>query len=396
MIDTQDKVSTQVTRASETLDAIPSPNPEDEGEPFLQPMKSTNTSTNVAPPDSSAPDSPGPHMTPISNLKSADQALNFFVERVLDKPDPIEDDPPRSTLPEDTEDPIENVDTTSTPKPTLVRRMKGQNKTINPNAAQENCGGSKTTQSSLTSPMNSMLPPPTPSRDLQGDLTLGKPLDQSTPAVPNASRKKQPVSKITVPENSTQNTWTTLSQMERSTQSTDDPPMIDELISSPNESVVNLRKTTPMKEPLASGSVKQTPLFLPGTSQYPIPSSDLPATEELSSEREEEEEREQAIVPPSSRVLRSNTQNKTITPYRSLSVLANQRSIFPSTPIEPAPANNSQIKLRLEEEEDSGVSDSDSGSGSDSPPPSHIPKGRRAGAENGGRGKRRSQLAMWS
>lgn len=385
-----------MTHASETPDTIPSPDLEDEGDPLLQAMKSTNASTNVVPPGSSAPDSPGPHMIPISNLKSADQALNFFIERVLDKPDPIEDDTPHSTLPgdfpEEAEDPIETVDTTSTPKPTPVQRMKGRNKTTSPDAAQKNGTGSKTTQSSLTSPMNSMLPPPTPSRD----LTLGKPLDQSTPAVPNAFRKKQLVSETTVPENLTQHTWTTLSQRERSTQSTDDPPMVDELLSSPNESIVKLRKTTPMKKPLSSGSVKQTPLFLPGTSQYHIPSSDLPATEESSSEEEEEEESEEVIIPSSSRVLRSGTRNRTTTPYRSLSVLASQRSIFPSTPIEPAPVSNSQAKLGLkDEEEDSGVSDSYSDSGSDSPPPSHIPKGRRAGAGNGGRGKR-SQLAMWS
>lgn len=399
MIDTQDKVSTQVTHTSRALDTIPSSDLEDEGEPLLRPMKSTSTSTNVAPPGPSAPDSPGPHMTPISNLKSAGQALNFFSEHVLDKPDPIEDDAPRSTplddLPEDTEDPIENVDTTSTPKPTLVQRMKGRNKTTSPDAAQKNGAGSKTTQSSLTSPMNSMLPPPTPSRNLRGDLTFDNPLDQSTPAATHASRKTQFVSETTVPGTPAHSTWTTLSHRERSTQSTDDPPMVDELISSPNESVVKPPKTTPVKRPLSSGSAKQTPLFLPGTSQYHIPSSDLPTAE--SSSEEEEEEQEKVILPPSSRVLRSSTKNRTTTPYRSLSVLASQRSIFPSTPIEPAgptSVSKSQVKFGLEDEEDSGVSDS--GSDSDSPPSSHIPKGRRAGTGNGSCGKRRSQLAMWS
>ena len=45
-----------------------------------------------------------------------------------------------------------------------------------------------------------------------------------------------------------------------------------------------------------------------------------------------------------------------------------------------------------DEEEDSGVSDTDS----DSPPPSHIPRGRRAGARNSGRGKKKGQLTLWS
>jgi hypothetical protein len=179
----------------------------------------------------------------------------------------------------------------------------------------------------------------------------------------------------------------------------DDPAMVDELVSSPTESSANPPKVTPLKKPASSGSANQTPLFLPGTSQYPIPSSDLPAAGQSSSEESEGEEKgeEKVIVSPS-RVLRSNTtKNRTTTPYRSLSALASQRSIFPSTPIEPigpAPVNKLRVKPGSDddEEEDSGVSDSDS----DSPPPSHIPKGRRAGAGNGSRGKKKSQLAMWS
>jgi len=362
-------------------------------------MKSTNTSTNVIPPASSTSGSPEPHMTSISNLKSAGQALNFFNEHVLDKPDPIEDDAshvkPPDDLPGDTDDPIENADTISTPRPNLIRQMRGRNKTADPVAARKPGAGSKTTQSSLTSPANSMLPPPTPSRDLKSDLTFGQPLDQSTPAAPNVSRKKQLVSQTTVPEIPAHTTWATLPRREQSTQSVDDSAMVDELISSPTESAAKQPKATPVKNPPSSGPIKHTPLFLPGTSQYPIPSSDLPAAEESSLEEEEEEE--EVIVPPSSRVHRSNTtQNRTTTPYRSLSVLASQRSIFPSTPIEPvepAPVNKLQVKLGSEDdddddEEDSGVSDSDS------PPPSHIPKGRRAGAGNGDRVKR-SQLAMF-
>ena len=181
--------------------------------------------------------------------------------------------------------------------------------------------------------------------------------------------------------------------------------MVDELISSPNEIVAKPQKTTPLKRPASSGSTKQTPLFLPGTSQYPIPSSDLPAPEKSSSEdseeeEEEEEEEEKKIVPASPRLLRSSTtKNRTTTPYRSLSVLASQRRIFPSTPIEPvgpSPVNRSQAQPGSDnddddEEEDSGVSDSDP----DSPPHSHIPRGRRAGSMNSGRGKK-GQLAAFS
>ena len=379
------------------MDTVPSSDLEDEGEPLTQPTKSTGTS-----------DSPEPHITPISNLKSAGQALSFFNEHVLDKPDPIENDPshnmPLDGLPEDAEDLIENIDTTSTPKPSLVQQMKGRRKTASPAVARRSGAGPKATQSSLTSPPNSMLPPPAPSPGIKCDLTFSQPLGQSTPAVPSMSRKKQLISQTTVPETPAHSTWTTLSRREPSPQSVDDPGMVDELISSPTESaakLAKLAKATPLKEPVSSGTTNRTPLFLPGTSQYPIPSSDLPAAEKSSSEEEEEEEeeedKEKIIVPTSPRMLRSNAvKNKTTTPYRSLSVLASQRSIFPSTPIEPVgptPANKSQTKPESDdEEEDSGVSDTDS----DSPPPSHIPRGRRAGARNSGRGKKKGQLTLWS
>jgi len=395
IVDTQVKVDTQVTHVSETRDIVPSSDLEDEGEPLSQPTKSTNIFTTVIPSTSSTPDVPAPHMTPISNLKSARQAFNFFNGNVLDKPDPIDDDSSRVTppdrLPEDLEDPIENADTTSTPKPKLIQQMKGRNKIASPVVVRKGGAAPKRTQSSLTSPLNSMLPPPTPSRDVEGDLTFGQPLDQSTPAVSGISRKRQLISQKTVPGTPAQSTWATLPRSEPSTQSMDDPAMVDELVSSPTENTTKLPKATPAKRPISSGSTNRTPLFLPGTSQYPIPSSDLPAAEESPSEESEEEEK--MCVPPSPRVLRSSTAKKTITPYRRLSVLASQRSIFPSTPIEPAPVTKSQAKPGSDDDddEDSGVSDSDS----DSPPPSHIPKGRRAGAGNGSRGKR-SQLAMWS
>ena len=402
---TQAKDNTQITHVPEIQDVVPSSDLEDEEEPLPQPTMSANTSTNVVPPAFSTSDSPEPHMTSISNLKSAGQALNFFNEHVLDKPDPIEDDAshvkPPDDLSEDTEDPIENADTTSTPKHNLVQRMKGRNKTTGPVATRKTGAGSKSIQSSLTSPPNSMLPPPTPSRDLKGNLTFGQPLDQSTPAVPGVSRKKRLVPKTIVPA-APAHTWTTLPQGEQSTQSVDSA-MVDELVSSPTESAAKPPKATPVKKPPSSGSTKRTPLFLPGTSQYPIPSSDIPAAEESFSEEEEEEEEEEdkVIVPPPSRVLRPN---RTTTPYRRLSDLASQRSIFSSTPIgqvgptlvnklraKPGPRDDDDEEEEEEEEEDSGVSDSDSVS----TPPSHIPKGRRAGTGNGNGVRRRSQLAMF-
>ena len=364
------------------------------------------TSVNVVASASSTPDSSEPRMTPISNLKSAGQALNFFNERILDKPDPIENDPshdvPLNDLPQDVEDPIENADTTSTPKPNLVQRMKGRNKTASPIAARKSGTNVKATQSSLTSPPNSMLPPPTPTRGTRGDFTFSQPLDQSTPAAPSVLRKKQPVSQTTAPETLHSSAWTTLRAP--STQSMDDPASVDELISSPTDATTILLKATPVKKPVFSRPTNQTPVFLPSTSQYLIPSSDLPAVGESSSEESEEESEEdgeKVIVPPSSRVLRSRTpnpSNRKTTPYRSLSHFASQRSIFPSTPIEPvAPATVNKSRAKSEsddesDEEDSGVSDSDSGS----LPPSHIPKGRRAGAGSGNRGKKKGQLTMWS
>ena len=405
----QVNTNTQVTHVSETLDNIPSSDLEDEGEPLSQRVKSIGASLNVvasasSTSDSAEPHMTEPHMTPISNLKSAGQALSFFSGHVLDKPDPIENDPSHDTppdeSPEDVEDPIENADTTSTPKLNLVQRLKGHNKATSPVAARRSGSGLEATQSSLTSPTNSMLPPLTTSRGIKGDFTFSQPLDQSTPAVRSVLRKKQPISQTTVPETPSNSAWTTLPRREPSTQSMDDPALVDELISSPTETAAKLPKATPVKKPVSSRSTNQTPLFLLGTSQYPIPSSDLPAAEKSTSEKseEEEEEEEKVIVPPSSRVLRSRTPNpnsRKSTPYRGLSVLASQRSIFPSTPIEPvapAPANKSRAKPASDddEEEDSGVSDSDS----DSPPPSHIPKGRRAGTGSGNRGKKRGQLSM--
>jgi len=395
--------NTQVTHVSETLDTIPSSDLEDEGKSLSQHAKSTEDSVNVVASTSPTSDSAEPHMTPISNLKSAGQALSFFNGHVLDKPDPIENDPshgmPLNDLPEDVEDPIENADTTSTPRPSLTQQTKGRNKTASPIAARRSGMGVKGTQRSLTSPPNSMLPPPTTSRGIKGDFTFSQPLDQSTPAASSVLRKKQ---QTTVPETPSNSAWTTLPRRELSTQSMDDSALVDELISSPTETAGRLPKATPAKKPVSSRSTNQTPLFLPGTSQYPIPSSDLPTAEKSSSEESEEESEEEVkvIVPPSSRVLRSRTPNPTsrkTTPYRSLSLLASQRSIFPSTPIEPvarAPANKSRAKPESddeEDEEDSGVSDSDS----DSPPPSHIPKGRRAGAGSSNRGKKRGQLTMF-
>ena len=393
---------------SETQDVVPYPDLEDKREPLPQPTESTKTPTDAVAPVSSTSDSSEPRMTPISNLKSTGQALSFFNECVPDKPDPIENDSPHAMppndLPEDTEDPIENADATSTPKPRLVQHRKGRNKTASPIAARKTGAGFKSIQSRLTSFPNSMLPPPTPLQIIMGDLTFSQPLDQSTPTVPGVSRKKQLMSQATVPETPAHSTWTTLPQREESTQSMDDPVMVDELISSPTETAAKLPKVTPMKKPVSPGPTKQTPLFLPGTSRYPIPSSDLPAAEKSSSEEEDEEDEEEdegkTIASPSSRVLRPGaTKNKTMTPYRSLSALASQQSIFPSTPIGPpgpAPIHKPQAKLGSEDdddddddEEDSGVSDSDS-------PPSHIPKGRRAGSGSGSHGKRRSQLAMWS
>lgn len=381
--------------------------------PLSRPNKPTNTSANVVAPASSTSDSPEPHMTPISNLKSAGRALSFFNDHVLDKPDPIENDPSHVAPVDDpsVEDPIENADATSTPKPRLVQQMKGRSNSASPTVARKSGVGSKTTQSSLTSPSNTMLPPPTPSRDPKGDFTFSQPLDQSTPAVTSVSRRKQLISQTTVPETPAHSTWTTLPRREPSTQSMDDPSMVDELIPSPIESAGKLLEATPPKRPTSLGSTNQTPLFFPGTSQYPIPSSDLPVADESSSEESEEEGISEPpsprvlrssvparTAPPAPRVLRSTaTKNRTTTPYRSLSVLASQRSIFPSTPIEPVgptPVKKSQTKSDSDdddEEEDSGVSDSDS----DSPPPSHIPKGRRAGTGNRGRG-RRNPLTMWS
>ena len=397
IVDMQVEVNTQVTHTSGTLDIVPSSDPEDEGEPLPQPT----TPTNVVISASSTSDSSEPHMTLIPNLKSAGKALDFFNEPVLE--DPIENDPshamPPDDLPEDVEDPIENADTTSTPKPSSVRQAKGRNKTSSSVIFRRHVAGPKATQSSLASPLNSMLPPPTPSRGVKGDLTFSQPLYQSTPAVPSVSRKKQLMTQAAVPGTPDRNTWTTLSHGEPSTQSMDDPAMVDELISSPTETAAKLPRVTPLKKTPSSGSTIQTPLFLPGTSQYPIPSSDLPAAEKSSEESEEEEEEggeENVTVPPSPRVLRSGTKNRTTTPYRSLSTLASQRSIFPSTPIEPLRptlVNKSQTKPESDDdEEDSGVSDSDS----DSPPPSHIPKGRRAGAGNSNRGKKKSQLGLLS
>lgn len=354
---------------------------------------------------STTSDSPEHRMIPISDLKSAGQVSSFFNEHVLDKPDPIESDPPHATplndLPEDAEDPIENADITSTPKSNSVKRVpaKGRNKTASPTVARKNGAGPKATQSNLTSPLGSMLPPPTPSQGIKGDFTFSQPLGQSTPAVPGISRMKQLTLQTTVPGTPSNSAWTTLPQREPSTQSMDDPVMVDELISSPTDSVQKLPKATPLRKRAPSESTNQTPLFLPATSQFPIPSSDLPAAEGSSSEEsEEDEDKEKIIIPPSPRVLRSRTpRGRTTTPYRSLSLLASQRSIFPSTPIEPmgpAPFTWSQTKLGTDDddddddEEDSGVSDSDS------PPPSHIPKDRRAGAGSGNRGKRKGQLAM--
>lgn len=339
-------------------------------------------------------------MTPISNLKSAGQALNFFNEHVLDEPDPIENDSPHAVLPgglsEDAEDPIQNVDTASTPRPKLAQRAKGRDKTA---VARKSDVSFKEAQNSITCPLNSMLPPPTPLRGVKGDLILSQPIDQSTPAIPVTLRKRQLLSQTSIPQTPARISWTALSLGERFTQSTDDPIMVDELISSPGAS--KRPKLTPMKKPVSSASTRQTPLFLPGTSQYPIPSSDLPVPEESSSE-ESEDDKEKATAPSSQRVLRSSaSKNKATTPYRRLSALASERGIFPPTPIGPVgptpAANKSQTGLGSdddddddeEEEEDSGVSDSNSGS----QPPSHIPKDRRAG--NGSRRKKRSQLMFF-
>lgn len=384
---------------SETRDILPSSDLEDEEEPSSQPTKPANTSTNDVPPVSS--NSAGSHMTPISNLKSVGQALNFSNEHVLDKPDPIENDSPRSAppedSPEDTEDPIQNADTTSTPKPRLDRPTKGRGKSV---VARKSDVGSKETQSGLTFPSNSMLPPRTPLWEAKDGLVFSQPIGQSTPAVLTALRKRQSISQKTVPKTPARSTWTTLQEGGRSTRSADHPTMVDELISSPTENTSKPPKATPVRKPASSASTKQTPLFLPDTSQYPIPSSDLPVAEESTSEDDEgEEEEDEVIVPQSQRVLRSSvTKNKTTTPYRSLSVLASQRSIFHSTPIEPVGPTTAVSKSQTEPgsdddddyEEDSGVSDSES------PPPSHIPKGRRAGVGNGSRGEKKSQLAMWS
>ena len=336
-------------------------------------------------------------MTPMSNLKSVGRALNFFNDHLLDKPDPIENDSPHSTPPKDTEDPIQNADTTSTPKPMLTQWAKGREKTV---VVRKSDVGSKVIPSSLPSPPNSMLPPPTPLRKVKDGLILSQPIDQSTPAVHTTLQKRKLISHTTVPETPARSTWTALPRGERSTQSMDDHAMVDELISSPTERTLRLPKATPAKKPASSASIKQTPLFLPGTSQYPIPSSDLPVQEGSSSEESEdeegEEEEEKAIVPSPQRVLRSSVaKNKTTTPYRRLSVLASQRSIFPSTPIEPVEptaAKKSQTGPESDDDEDSGVSDSTS----DSPQPSHIPKGRRAGVGSGSRGKKRGPLEMWS
>lgn len=401
----QANINTQITYVSETSDIVPFSDIEGEGEPPNQATKSTDASTSVVASASPIPDSPKPHMTPISNLKSVGQALSFFNEHALDRPDPIENVPPRGTPPndssEDAEDPIENVDTTSTPKRNLVQRMKSRNKTEGPAVARKNGTSLGATKSSLTSPPRSMLPPPTPSRGAKGDFTFSQPLGQSTPAAPGVSRKKQLASQTSVPGTPSHSAWTTLPHREPSTQSVDDPGMVDELISSPTETAAKLSKATPLKKPASSRSTNQSPLFLPGTSQYHIPSSDLPTAEKSSSEESEEsEDDEKVIVPQSSRALRPRTTNsRKTTPYRSLSLLASQRSIFPSTPIEPVapiPANKSWAKPESDEddEEDSGVSDSDSDS--DSPPPSHIPKGRRAGVGSSNRGKKKSLLAMWS
>lgn len=370
IVGTQVQVNAQVTRVSKVEAIAPSSDLEDEEEPLSQRTKSTNV----------------------------DQALSSSNERILDNPDPIGNEPSHVTSPDDfpegTEDPVQNVDMTSTPKSKLALRAKGHDETV---LIQKGGASSEETQSSPTPPPGSMLPPPTPLRETQGGPMLSQPIYESTPAVSAALRRKQLRSQTAGPETPVRSRWTTLTRGKGSAQSADDPSMFDELTYSPIESTLTLRKATPVGKPTSSASIKQTPLFLPSTSHYPIPSSDLPLEEEEESSSEEEK----VIVPSPQRILRSSVaKNKMATPYQRLSTLARQPSIFPSTPIEPVgptPTANKSQNLPgsdddFDDEEDSGVSDSDS----DSHPSTHIPKGRRAGVRTGGRGKERSQLSAWS
>ena len=380
------EVQANVKNPSHARDIVPSSDLEDEEELLSRPRKSTDASIGVP----LATSSPGRRMTSISNLKSANQALNFFNEHVLDKPDPIEND---SGSPKDLpKDPILNADPMSTPKPRLSQREKGGEKITSPVVTRKDgpIPNGRQKQSGFTSP-NMMLPPPDPSRRAGGDLTFTQPLDQSTPVVPGVSRKKRPAPG----ESPSLSEWAVLPQGEQSGLSAGNLSMIDELDSSSRKNT-SKSKATPVRMPTSEASTKQTPLFLPGTSQYPVPSSDLPVQSSPEESEDEEEERKTVVS------LSSAIKNKVAVPYRGLSVLASQGDIFPTLPesASPAPAvSKFQTKHWSDDDDDEDDEDEDEDSGvsdSDSPSSSHIPKDRRAGVGNESRGKKRSQLAMLS
>ncbi|THH03753.1 hypothetical protein EW146_g10351 [Bondarzewia mesenterica] len=127
----------------------------------------------------------------------------------------------------------------------------------------------------------------------------------------------------------------------------------------------------------------QTPLFFPGSSQFPTVASrrgGLPAA----SESEDEE--------PITRRPRVSARKLAVAPYRRLTQLASQDTLFSSpspAPSHPLRAAGNKVKQPVEDDEDDDEESSASDSNSDAPQ-SYIPKHRQAGAAT--RARKRSGL----
>jgi hypothetical protein len=336
----------------------------------------------------------------ISELKTTKSVLKVLGKRTTDGVDPIEssDDSPLQdsassaqslTIAEQNvqnENLDKTVPTQSTPFPS--KRVKDRlGVTISPTASSALfplLGNEETPAPDVSS---AMRPPPTPPWLSREERSMPK-----TDSKPRGSKKTQTRHSQNDPQPLEQSLaeWTTLPQTQSPLPIMSESSMVDELNSSPGDLPMdNVPTATVPPRHRKSFEAKGAPLFFPGTSQSRIsdsqPADDGHRNEDASSSSDSDENLKKAGLQ-----LRRSRSFSSSAPYRRLTDIASQGSVFASpllTSAAPSPSvkrneMENTFNFGRDESEDDDEEDNSS-SDSDEQRKSHIPKSRRAGVKRG-------------
>lgn len=353
----------------------------------------------------------------ISELQATKSVLNYLVAQLPEKQDPIEpsDDGslqyPRSSV--EPIDPIQDDDTDALSPPSgsfpiqstpaLFKRMKDRNGSAA--SLKETPVLFPALKIPEGTPMRSaeqiqphtpreMRPPPTPPWQSGEDIEASKKKSKKAKMIPSLpQRRGTKPSGLTPVLIKPLSAWTSLTQTQtQSPIALAESSMVDELRSSPGDDAAAQEVPLPAVKTQENQSSPMQSLFLAGTSQYPIPKSQLPSEDDADAEKakssssESENEAKKKATGQLQRARSFSSGAGATFHYRGLRDIASQTSVFASPLVTPVitsfpPRPNGKPNPfgdnNEEEEEDSSSSDSDS----DDADKSHIPKGRRAGSK---------------